>query len=560
MKISIVLTLITISIFSACSKKADKTTTLDEKAFFHHIEEIASDKFMGRKPGTDGEKITIDYLQKEYEKLGLKPMNDGSYLQPIPLVEISTEYQKSLAIDGKGKQIILNHGTDYVAVTKRIEEKIEIKNTELVFAGYGIVAPEYNWNDYEGIDVKNKIVVVIVNDPGYFSNDTTLFTGKKMTYYGRWTYKYEEAARQGAAGVLIIHEDKGASYPWAVVQNGRMGPQLVLDDKSNDNSKCKFEGWITNEKAKEIFSLAGLNLNDELKAAATRGFKSKPMSLFTSLVMKNKLTKIVTNNVLGYIPGTERPDEYIFFMAHWDHFGVDTTLKGDQIFNGALDNATGVAGILSIAKAINELPEKPKRSCVFFSITLEEFGLMGSDYYAKHPLVPNEKVIAAVNIDAVNIWGQTKNFSVIGYGMSELDEIIKSEADKMEKTIMPDSNPEAGSYFRSDHFSLAKVGIPAVYVASGNEHMTKPKEYMPQATGDWIKNHYHKVTDEYWPDKWDRESMMEHLRLVYNIGVRLANESTHPKWYENSPYKKLREKNYKIITPKSISYINYSIK
>ncbi|MEW6506807.1 MAG: M28 family metallopeptidase [Bacteroidota bacterium] len=529
-------------IILGCSQKSSVENRLDQQVLLKHIEEIASDKFLGRKPATKGEEVTISYLVDEYKKLELLPLNGDSYLQPVPFVEISPEYPKQLLIKGKSGSVVLNHGNDFVAVTKRIEEKIEVLNSDIVFAGYGIVAPEYNWNDYEGIDVKNKIVIVMVNDPGYAAADPNLFTGKKMTYYGRWTYKYEEAARQGAAGVLIIHEDGAASYPWGVVQNGRIGPQFVVDDGNKNKSKCKFEGWITLSKAKEIFSLAGLILDDELKAAAQRGFKSKQMGLNTSLVMNNKLKFLTTNNVLGYFPGSERPDEYVFYMAHWDHFGYDSTLTTeDKIYNGAVDNATGVAGILTIARAIKSLPEKPKRSAVFFAITLEEFGLLGSNYYVNHPLVPIEKTVAAINLDGLNIFGPTKNFSVIGLGLSELDNYIREEADKMGKTLMSEMNPEAGSFFRSDHFNFAKTGVPAVYISAGNEHITQPKDYMKNVSDKWVRENYHKVTDNYDPANWNFEGMMEQLQFVYNVSTRLIDGTTFPNWNENTPYKKIRD-------------------
>ena len=529
-------------VFWGCSKKSSSESQIDKQVLLKHIEEISSDKFLGRKPTTKGEDVTISYLVDEYNKLGLLPLNGDGYLQPLPIVEISPDYPKQLVIKGKNGNVVLNHGNDFVAVTKRIEERIEVLNRDIIFAGYGIVAPEYGWNDYEGIDVKNKIVVVMVNDPGYATGDPDLFTGKRMTYYGRWTYKYEEAARQGAAGILIIHEDGAASYPWGVVQNGRVGSQLVVDDGKKNGSACKFEGWITLNKAKEIFSLAGLNLDDELKIAAKKGFKSRPLGLTTSLMMKNKLTFLTTNNVLGYIPGSERPDEFVFYMAHWDHFGYDSTLTTeDKIFNGAVDNATGVAGILTIAKAIKDLPVKPKRSTVFFAITMEEFGLLGSNYYVNHPLVPLEKTVAAINLDGLNIFGPTKNFSVIGLGLSELDNYIKEEAGKMGKSLMSEMNPEAGSYFRSDHFNFAKVGVPAVYVSAGNEHMTQPKDYMQKESGKWVRENYHKVTDNYDPANWNFEGMMEQLQFIYNVSKHLIDGTTFPQWNENVPYRKIRD-------------------
>ncbi len=530
-------------IFSGCSKKSSSESQIDKQVLLKHIEEISSDKFLGRKPTTKGEEVTISYLVDEYKKLGLLPLNGDSYLQPLPIVEITPDYPKQLVIKGKNGNVVLNHGDDFVAVTKRIEDRIEVLNSDIVFAGYGIVAPEYGWNDYEGIDVKNKIVIVMVNDPGYATKDSTLFTGNRMTYYGRWTYKYEEAARQGAAGILIIHEDGAASYPWGVVQNGRMGSQLVIDDGKKNGSACKFEGWITLNKAKEMFSLAGLNLDDELKRAAQKGFKSRPLGLTTSLMMKNKLTFLTTNNVLGYFPGSERPDEFVFYMAHWDHFGYDSTLTTeDKIFNGAVDNATGVAGILTIAKAIKDLPVKPKRSTVFFAITMEEFGLLGSNYYVNHPLVPLEKTVAAINLDGLNIFGPTKNFSVIGLGLSELDNYIKEEAGKMGKSLMSEMNPEAGSYFRSDHFNFAKVGVPAVYLSAGNEHMTQPKDFMEKASSKWVRENYHKVTDNYDPASWNFEGMMEQLQFIYNVSTHVINGTTFPQWNENAPYRVIREK------------------
>lgn len=541
-KLFLLLALFLMLVFSGCTKKLSSESQIDKQVLLKHIEEISSDKFLGRKPTTKGEDVTISYLVDEYKKLGLLPLNGDSYLQPLPIVEISPDYPKQLVIKGKNRNVVLNHGNDFVAVTKRIEERIEVLNRDIIFAGYGIVAPEYGWNDYEGIDVKNKIVVVMVNDPGYATGDPDLFTGKRMTYYGRWTYKYEEAARQGAAGILIIHEDGAASYPWGVVQNGRVGSQLVVDDGKKNGSACKFEGWLTFNKAKEIFSLAGLNLDDELKIAAKKGFKSRPLGLTTSLMMKNKLTFLTTNNVLGYIPGSERPDEFVFYMAHWDHFGYDSTLTTeDKIFNGAVDNATGVAGILTIAKAIKDLPVKPKRSTVFFAITMEEFGLLGSNYYVNHPLVPLEKTVAAINLDGLNIFGPTKNFSVIGLGLSELDNYIKEEAGKMGKSLMSEMNPEAGSYFRSDHFNFAKVGVPAVYVSAGNEHMTQPKDYMQKAADKWVRENYHKVTDNYDPANWNFDGMIEQLQFIYNVSKHLIDGTSFPQWNENVPYRKIRD-------------------
>ncbi|MEJ5351957.1 MAG: M28 family metallopeptidase [Melioribacteraceae bacterium] len=515
-------------IVSCSSNNLDEARNfINEKNLSEHIKILASDEFLGRSLGHEGEEKTINYLVEQYKKLGLKPADGKSYIQEINLVELTPSVDSEIIIKGKNGKVKLNYADDFVAVTRRVTEKIQINPTEIIFAGYGINAPEYNWNDFEGIKVKDKIILVMVNDPGYATKDSSLFNGKAMTYYGRWTYKYEEAARQGAAGVFIIHETNAASYPWEVVKNGRVGSQFFNEEKDKNFSRCKFEGWITFDKAKEIFNLAGLNLDDELKKASQRGFKAKSLGLTTSFTIKNKIDHIKTRNVLGILPGKERADEFIFYMAHWDHLGYDSSLKGDSIFNGARDNATGVAGILQIAEAFSKLNNKPKRSIAILSLTAEEQGLLGSEYYVKNPIIPLNKIVAVINLDGLNIFGRTKDIAVLGYGQSELDNYIKEEAERRGKIVKPDPNPESGGFFRSDHYNFVKAGIPAIYIRHGIESLDGKKD-IQKAAREWNKNNYHKVTDEFNSD-WDLSGMVEEVQMLFDIGYKLSNEDKFPK-------------------------------
>jgi Zn-dependent M28 family amino/carboxypeptidase len=520
--------------------KVETVNLINEASLISHIKILGSDEFLGRAPGHKGEDKTIKYLLNEYKKLGLVPVSGNDFIQKINLVELTPSASPKINFSGKNGSVELDYVNDYVAVTRREEAKIAVEPTEVIFAGYGIVAPEYNWNDFANIDVKNKIIIVMVNDPGYATNNPKLFTGKAMTYYGRWVYKYEEAARQGAAGIFIIHETNAASYPWEVVKNGRVAPQYFIEEPDKNMSRCKFEGWITFPKAKELFKLAGLNLEKELKNATLPGFKAKSLGLTTSLQIENKIEHVQTRNVLGIIPGSSRADEYVFYMAHWDHLGIDASLKGDQIFNGARDNATGVAAILQVADAFSKLKEKPKRSIAIFSVAGEEQGLIGSEYYVHHPLIPLKKTVAVINFDGLNIFGRTKDVALMGYGLSELDKYVKVEAASRGKIVKPDPNPEMGGYFRSDHFNFAKVGVPSIYMRHGDISLTGNKDFGKLAA-DWNRQHYHKVTDEY-NTSWNMSGMLEEIEMLFNVGWKLANETTFPKWNPNSKYFKIRER------------------
>ncbi len=536
-------------ILFGCSKKEidikDSLNSITEQTLSAHVKILASDEFEGRAPSSAGEEKTINYLREEYRKLGLRPGNGDSYFQEVPLVEIISTPDNIIEVKGKGKGVTLKYFEDYVAVSRHVVDRVSINDAELVFVGYGSVAPEYNWNDYEGLDMKGKVAVVLVNDPGFATQDPALFNGNAMTYYGRWTYKYEEAARQGAAGVIIVHNTKPAGYPWGVVQNGWTGSQFNLVADDNNLSRCPVEGWITYDKAKEIFDIAGFNFEELYEAASKPEFKAFSLEVTTSISITNTTRRSISNNVIALLPGSERADEYIFYLAHWDHFGIDTTLEGNQIYNGAVDNATGTAALLELAKAYTLLPEKQSRSIVFLHTTAEEQGLLGSLYYSENPTFPLAKTIAALNLDALNIFGRTRDLFIIGYGNSELEEYAINAAKKQNRTVVADDEPEKGYFYRSDHFSFAKKGVPALYTKMGYQHIEKGEEWIRETTANWTRNHYHQVTDEYNPEEWDLSGAIEDVRLFFKVGVKLSMSDHFPNYKEGNEFRAIREASLK---------------
>lgn len=532
------------SLFSCQNETAQGSSdeiAVDSTDIDRHLKALASDEFLGRKPFTEGETKTVSYLKSELEKIGLEPGNNGSYFQEVPLVEIAPTPDPTMKVVGPNGSFDLKLREDYVIYTQQEQEKIEVKDAELVFCGYGIVAPEYGWNDYEGIDMNGKVAVVMVNDPGFQNEDqdSTFFKGNTMTYYGRWTYKYEEAARQGAAGVLIIHETNAAGYPWFVPASS-VNPRLNLQTENQGMDKCKIQGWITLTTASEIFKASGKGTRF-LEQAKTPGFKPIPLGLKVTTGLTNKLKRDVSQNVIAKITGTERPEEAIIYSTHWDHLGVGQVVAGDSIYNGAVDNASGTAAVLAIAKAFTKLANKPERTVVFLFVTAEEQGLLGSEYYAQHPIFPVDKTVANINMDALNPNGPMKDLTVVGYGQSELDDYAQEEAAKQNRYILPDQEPEKGFYFRSDHFNFAKVGIPALYAAGGYDHLTKGKEYARGKADDFTSNRYHQPSDEYRPGLWELSGVVQDAQLFFNIGKRLANEETFPKWKEGSEFKGIRD-------------------
>jgi Zn-dependent M28 family amino/carboxypeptidase len=514
---------------------------INEEAMRRHVEILSSDEFMGRQPSTEGEEKTINYLRSEFEKLGLKGGNRGSFFQEVPLVEINTGVDETMNIITERGGVRLKHRDEFVANSAHLRDSIIVEDADLVFAGYGIVAPEYNWNDFEGLDVKGKIIVVLINDPGYATKDENLFTGRSMTYYGRWTYKYEEASRQGAAGCLIIHETGAASYPWEVVRNGWTGPQFYLVSDDDNLSKAKMEGWINNEKGRELFEHAGLNFDSLIVAASQKGFRGVDLKAKLTFRMKNEYVQSVSNNVAALWEGGSRKDEFIIYSAHWDHFGVDSTLEGDQVYSGARDNATGTGALIALAEAFTKLPERQERSVLFLAVTAEEQGLLGSKYYAGNPLYPLNKSVAVINMDALNIFGRMRDMTIVGYGKSELDEYVRRAAEEQNRIVKGDPKPEAGTFYRSDHFSFAKKGVPALYARGGTEHLEKGEEWAVEKMEEYTKEHYHKPSDrlEGW---WNFAGMVEDIQLLFKVGVELSNTDHFPNWREGEEFRALRDK------------------
>jgi len=513
--------------------------TINEISFAKHVAILASDEFKGRKPFTIGEVKSINYLKTEFEKLGLRPGNGDSFFQQVPMVDIKSVPEGQLVIKGAGGTVSANYLTEFVAGTKHVLQKVGLASSPIVFAGYGIVAPEYNWNDYAGLDVKGKTVVVMINDPGL--RDSTLFKGKNMTYYGRWTYKFEEAARQGAAGILIIHDDIPAGYPWSVVRSGWSKSKLQLETPDQNKSRALVEGWISMDIAKQMLKLAGKNEN-LLSMATKRGFKPVDLGLTTSLTINTTIKRSVSNNVLAVIPGVKRPDEALIYSAHWDHFGVGEIVKGDSVYHGAVDNATGVAALLEIAAAFKQSPTPPQRSILFISFTGEEQGLLGSEYYASHPVFSVEKSVADINMDMMGLAGKTKDIVVYGYGQSDLEDYAKASAAKQGRVIVPDPVPSSGLYYRSDHFNFAKVGIPSFFSGSGVDNVQHGKAYGMKQADEYIKTRYHSPQDNFDPTTWDMEGMVEDVRLLFDMGYQMSLETRFPVWKAGSEFKKIREK------------------
>ena len=533
---------------AACNQKKQAVQQEDGVASFNadslkkDIAMLASDSFMGRKPFTEGETKTIDYLQKQFASIGLEPGNGNSYVQAVPMVNILATAAPEMQVKSAKGNLTLKAYDDYIIWTDKTDSSISLNNNELVFAGYGVVAPEYNWNDYEGLDVKGKVVMVMVNDPGFWSGDTTLFKGKTMTYYGRWTYKFEEAARQGAKGCLIVHNTKAASYPFSVQQKSFNTSRLQLDNRGKDMKNCDVIGWVTETTANRLFKEAGFD-STLLVKANKRGFKAVPLNLQLTTSMKVKATYDKSYNVIGKITGSKRPDEVVVYSAHWDHLGIGRPdASGDSIYNGALDNATGTAGLLELARAFKSLKTKPERTIVILCVTAEEQGLLGSKYYAENPVYPANKTAANINMDGLNRFGKTKDIIVIGEGQSDLEDYLKEEVEKKGGYISFDTHPEAGSYYRSDHFNFAKVGIPALYTGSGIDVIGKGKEYGQKIEDDYTDHNYHQPSDNYNAATWTMEGAISDLQLLFLVGKRIASEGKWPAWKPSSEFKAIRDK------------------
>ena len=506
-----------------------------------HIKVLASDEFQGRRPFTAGEDKATSYLAGEFRQLGLRPGNGGSYFQPVPLVEITGRPDSVATITGPGKSLTLRYRTDYMFLTEQEKPTVEIKDSPLVFAGYGVVAPEYQWDDYAGLDVRGKTVVVLINDPGNAGTDTTLFKGRAMTYYGRWGYKYEEAARHGAAGLLIIHDTQPASYPWSVVQSSNGGSKLHPQTPDHGARKVALEGWITLDAAKRLLAAAGQHYEALYAAANKPGFRGKDLGLSLTTTLHNKITYKTSKNVVAVLPGTTQPQEYIIYSAHWDHLGIGPAIAGDSIYNGALDNASGCAGLLAIATAFKQAPVRPQRSIVFLAVTGEEQGLLGSDYYAQHPIFPLKNTVADINMDELLALGPMRDVTITGYGQSELDDYARAAAQEQNRYVIPYQHPETGSFYRSDHFSFAKVGVPALYASGAFESRLHGKAFAEKERKNFEANNYHQPSDQYDP-KWDLRGAAQDARLLFRVGQKLAAATTFPQWKPGSEFLAVRLK------------------
>ncbi|WP_440224347.1 M28 family metallopeptidase [Dokdonella sp. MW10] len=497
--------------------------------FAARVKTLSSDEFEGRKPGTLGERATTAYIKDQFERAGLKPGNKGSWFQTVPMQTTTLLDADKVAIEvagGKGNESFSLTG-DAVVGTLDGSTDVELKASDIVFVGYGVNAPD--WNDYAGLDVKGKTVIVLVNDPGWGNQDAELFKGKALTYYGRWTYKYEEAARQGAAAAFIVHEDAGAGYPFGVVQSGWNGPRQSLPPSEDPAPKLKTAGWFTEAAATRLFASSGLDFAALKKSADVRGFKPTALDAKLSVSFKSRVDTSSSENVVAMIPGSERPDEAIVYTAHWDHLGKDESLQGDQVYNGAIDNATGVAGIIEIAEAFAKQEPAPKRSVVFTAVTLEESGLLGAQYFVAHSPFALDKIAANINLDALPVDGPTKNVTVIGLGQSELDGYIEEVAKAQGRVIGGDEEPEKGFFFRSDHVNFARAGIPALYASGGLDLVEGGEAAGRAAAEDYTRNRYHKPGDNYDPN-WDYRGTVQDLEALYAVGRKLADEATFPQW------------------------------
>lgn len=522
----------------AIGAKSAAPIQLDMARYKADLKEISDDRFAGRGPGAVGEKRFVPWLQEQFKANGLEPGNGNSYLQAVPITEITNEIKEPLSFTRGKKRTVLRYGDDFVLSSRNPADEVRLDNSELIFMGYGVDQASENWNDYKDVDVKGKTVVVLINDPGFHSGDTTLFKGKAMTYAGRWGYKFEEAARKGAAGCLIIHDDAGASYGWDVIKNGAARPEFELPAKSGQIAPLQAQGWINGPAAEKLFADAGLDLLKLRAAAGKRGFKPVPLQTKASALIGHKIRSSTSQNVIGIIKGSEKPDEVVIYTAHWDHLGQNFGLVGDQIFNGAIDNGTGVAALLEMARALKN--QKPKRSIVMLAVTLEESGLLGSRYYAENPIYPLNKTLANLNMDALKLIGPSKDVEIVGIGNSELEDLLKPFAAAQNRVLVPEPTPENGFYYRSDHFNFAKVGVPALYIKTGQTHVEKGAEFGRQWAEAYNRDRYHKPNDQYDADA-DYRGVIQDLELLAQVGLAVANTDKPLHWYKNSEFRAIRE-------------------
>ena len=518
---------------------------METEGLLRRISTLASDEFGGRAPMSEGERLTLDFLESQFKEMGLAPMFGDSYRQPVPLVAIEAKGDLTLGVANPQGETVLSYanGPESAVWTTRVVDETGLENSEFVWAGYGIIAPEYDWNDYEGLDVTGKTVIVLVNDPGYATQNPDLFNGNAMTYYGRWTYKYEEAARQGAAGLLIVHETGAAAYGWNVIEDGRQGPQFHLAPDNNNMHRVKVEGWLQHPVAEEILALAGQNLAELEAQAAKASITPIPLGLHASVSIQNSIEFAESYNVGAIRPGSKAADELFIYMAHWDHLGTtahEEGEEGDFIYNGAEDNASGTAGLLEVAEAWANTSDAPLRTVGFLAVTAEESGLLGSKAYVSKPAYPMNKTVGGINMDVLNFRGKMSDIVVVGYGGSEMEDILADVARESGRTLTPEATPEKGSYYRSDHFNFAKNGVPILYAKGGTTDREHGAEYVKQRNAAYVAERYHAPSDEIRED-WDLDAAIEDLQLYYRIGHHIAFADVWPQWYEGNEFRAIRE-------------------
>lgn len=532
--------------FSSCVKLNNNSfenalESISTADLISYVEVLGSDEFEGRKPFSKGEELTINYLAGEMNRIGLEPAFGDSYFQDVQMAEITSSIEQPAVIKFNTKELQLHFPDDIAVISKKTNEVIEIKDSEMIFAGFGIVAPEYDWDDYKNLDVKGKTVVVLVNDPGLYTGEEDLFKGNTMTYYGRWTYKYEEAERQGAKAIIIIHETLGAGYPYDIPRKSALGSSFYLAEDANAESNLLFNGWVSADAGQKIFDNFEISV-DSLRISATkRDFSGFALNSTISLKIYNKWEYNTSKNVVGIIKGSKKPNECIVYSAHWDHFGIGEAENGDSIYNGAVDNGTSLAWMMEIAEAFMKLKFPPERSVVILAPTAEEQGLLGSKWYAGHPVIPVENTLASINNDLLLPIGRMKDVMVTGYGQSELDLLVEEIAIKQDRYIYPDPNPHTGMYFRSDHFSFARKGVPSLFIRGNCDSREFGKEWAAEQESDYINNRYHRPADNYDPDTWDFTGIVEDARMAFEIGYILCSEKEFPKWNDSSEFKSLRE-------------------
>jgi Zn-dependent M28 family amino/carboxypeptidase len=510
-----------------------------EESLLRRIEILSHDSMEGRAPGTAGEERTVRYLESEFRAIGLAPGNpDGTYIQNVPLVEITPRVTASLSIDGR--TIPLQGVRDFIASSRRVTQEVAVQNSDLVFVGYGIVAPEYDWDDYKDVDVTGKTIVMLVNDPGYATQDDSLFRGNAMTYYGRWTYKYEIAAEKGAAAAIIIHETGPAGYPFEVLSSGHERANFDIQSPDNNMSRVAVQAWMPEPAIRNFLSQMGEDFDRLRQAALQRDFRPVELGGQVNFTLQQQFRELQSRNVIAKLEGGSRADEYVVYTAHWDHLGIGPAVDGDSIYSGALDNASGTALIMEIAHAFTKLDHRPDRSILFLAVTAEERGLLGAKYYAENPLYPLAQTVANINVDGINQWGRTEDIVVVGRGNSTLDDVLAEAAATQNRRLEPDAEPEKGFYYRSDHFEFAKQGVPALYIGAGTNFVGQTEGYGQQRRDEYTARDYHKPSDVIKAD-WDLSGAMEDARLLFQVGYRVSQRAAFPEWAPQAEFRARRE-------------------